>query len=114
MRRNAEIDNTHQCFLLFRRETFLSGLAWLSDYISAMELEEEGGAPLPVVLVGNKSDVDSVRRGEYGEASRREYETWVEDNNVIGFWDVSARNDTNIDLAIHGLLQHILTNSDGP
>ena len=97
-----------------RRETFLSGLAWLSDYISAMELEEEGGEQLPVVLVGNKSDVDSVRRGECGEASRREYETWVEDNNVIGFWDVSARNDSNIDLAINGLLQHILTNSDGP
>ena len=90
----------------------MSGLAWLSDYISAMELEESG-AQMPVVLVGNKSDVDSVRRGEGGEASRREYETWVEDNNVIGFWDVSARNDTNIDMAINGLLQHILTNSDG-
>ena len=92
----------------------MSGLAWLSDYTSAMELEEGGGgAPMPVVLVGNKSDVDSVRRGEGGAASRREYETWVEDNNVIGFWDVSARNDTNIDMAINELLQHILTNCDG-
>ena len=98
---------------LCRRETFLSGLAWLSDYITAMELEEDGGAPMPVVLVGNKSDVDSVRRGESGEASRRDYETWVQDNNVIGFWDVSARNDTNIDMAINELLQHILTNCDG-
>ena len=91
----------------------MSGLAWLSDYISAMELEGGSGAALPVVLVGNKSDVDSVRRGEAGEASRREYETWVQDNNVIGFWDVSARNDTNINMAINGLLQHILTSNDG-
>ena len=44
--------------LLVRRETFLSGLAWLSDYISAMELEGGSGAALPVVLVGNKKDLE--------------------------------------------------------
>ena len=39
-----------------------------------------------VMLVGNKNDVDSVH------VSRKEYDTWVEDNHVLGFYDVSARN----------------------
>ena len=87
-----------------RRETFLSGAAWLSDYLTAMELGEE---PVkPVVLVGNKSDVENIN------IASKEYANWVEDNNILGFFEVSARNDSNIDLAINRLLQHVLTNSD--
>ena len=84
----------------FRRETFLSGLAWMSDYVSAMELGEE--ELLPVVMVGNKNDVED-------HVAKKEYNTWVEDNNVIGFYEVSARSNTNIDTAINTLLRHILT-----
>lgn len=88
-------------FDLARRETFLSGAAWLSDYINAMELGDE--AVKPVVLVGNKSDVENIN------IASREYSSWVEDNNILGFFEVSARNDSNVDLAINSLLHHILT-----
>jgi len=90
-------------FDLSRRETFLSGLAWLSDYIHSMELDEDN--VMPVMLVGNKNDVDSVH------VSRKEYDTWVEDNHVLGFYDVSARNNTNIDEAVNCLLSHILNSN---
>ena len=87
-----------------RRETFLSGAAWLTDYINAMELGEE---PVkPVILVGNKSDVENIN------IASREYSSWVEDNNILGFYEVSARNDSNVDLAINSLLQHILTREE--
>ena len=87
-----------------RRETFLSGAAWLTDYINAMELGDE---PVkPVILVGNKSDVENIN------IASREYTSWVEDNNILGFYEVSARNDSNVDLAINRLLQHILTSSE--
>ena len=87
-----------------RRETFLSGAAWLTDYINAMELGEE---PVkPVILVGNKSDVENIN------IASREYTSWVEDNNILGFYEVSARNDSNVDLAINRLLQHIITSED--
>ena len=89
--------------IFFRRETFLSGLAWLSDYVTSMELDSN--SMMPVVLVGNKSDVDTVH------VSRREYDTWVEDNHVIGFYDVSARNNTNIDDAVNSLLRHIINSN---
>ena len=93
-----------QSFTFPRRETFLSGAAWLSDYINAMELGEE---PVkPVILVGNKSDVENIN------IASREYTSWVEDNNILGFYEVSARNDSNVDLAINRLLQHIITSED--
>ena len=78
----------------------------MSDYVSAMELGDE--VPVPVVLVGNKSDVDLE---DAGHVSRREYDTWVEDNHVVRFYDVSARNNTNVDDAVNGLLHHILSSN---
>ena len=78
----------------------------MSDYVSAMELGDE--VPVPVVLVGNKSDVDLE---DGGHVSRREYDTWVEDNHVVRFYDVSARNNTNIDDAVNGLVHHILSSN---
>ena len=69
---------------------------------------ELGDEPVkPVILVGNKSDVENIN------IASREYSSWVEDNNILGFYEVSARNDSNVDLAINSLLQHILTSSDG-
>ena len=68
-------------------------------------MELDSNTMMPVVLMGNKSDVDTVH------VSRREYDTWVEDNHVIGFYDVSARNNTNIDDAVNSLIRHIITSN---
>ena len=38
-----------------------------------------------------------------------QYRTWAEDNNVLAFYSVSARSDSNVDMAIHTLLQHIVS-----
>ena len=46
-------------FDLARRETFLAAAAWLSDYVTAMELGEDEER-VPVVLVGSKADVENV------------------------------------------------------
>ena len=92
-------------FDLARRETFLSAAAWLSDYSTAMELvgEGEGGAGvLPIVLVGNKSDVENIT------AARLEFASWVEDNNMLAFYQVSARDNTNVDTAVKVLVDHVL------
>ena len=89
-------------FDLARRETFLSAAAWLADYVAAMELGEEAGGVLPVVLVGNKADVENVNVAD------QEYVTWVEDNKMLAFYQVSARDNTNVDAAVKVLIDHIL------
>ena len=38
-----------------------------------------------------------------------QYRTWAEDNNVLAFYSVSARSDSNVDMAVHTLLQHIVS-----
>ena len=92
-------------FDLSRRETFLSGAAWLEDYVTAMELEEdeETGA-LPVILLGNKADVDNVNAVDETES----YRQWVTENKVLAFYEVSARDNTNVDAAVKRLIDHIL------
>merc|ERR1719206_1543394 len=88
-------------FDLARRETFLSAAAWLSDYVAAMELGDDGEV-VPVVLVGSKADVESAK------VSEQEYVNWVEDNKMLGFFTVSVRDNTNVDKAVKVLVDHIL------
>ena len=63
---------------------------------------EGGGGVLPVVLVGNKSDVENIT------VARQEYASWVEDNNMLAFYQVSARDNTNVDTAVKVLVDHVL------
>ena len=89
-------------FDLARRETFLSAAAWLGDYVTTMELGGGEGGVLPVVLVGNKADVENI------SVASQEYVTWVEDNKMLAFYEVSARDDTNVDAAVKVLVDHVL------
>ena len=89
-------------FDLARRETFLSAAAWLTDYLTNMELVGDSETRLPVVLVGNKADVENIT------VASQEYNAWVDDNNIIAFYETSARDNTNVDIAVKVLVDHIL------
>ena len=86
---------------LARRQTFLSARAWLDDYLATFEdwTEEE---TLPVLLLGNKSDLQNVT------ANREEYNAFVEENNLLGFFEVSARDNTNISVSVRSLVDSVL------
>ena len=84
-----------------RRQTFLSARAWLDDYLATFEdwTEEE---TLPVLLLGNKADLQNVT------ANREEYNAFVEENNLLGFFEVSARDNTNISVSVRSLVDSVL------
>ena len=87
---------------LARRQTFLSARAWLDDYLATFEdwTEEER---LPVLLLGNKADLQNVT------ANREEYNAFVEENNLLGFFEVSARDNTNISVSVRSLVDSVLS-----
>ena len=81
--------------------TFLSAANWLEDYRAAMDLEP--ASPLPVILVGTKSDVENI------SVARADIRYWVRENSLLAFYEVSARDNTNVDIAVNNLLRHIVT-----
>lgn len=88
---------------LARRQTFLSARAWLEDYLDSTEpglLDDE--EPLPVLLVGNKSDLQNVA------VNREEYNSFVEEQNLLGFFELSARDNTNVSVAVRSLVDRVL------
>ena len=89
---------------LARRQTFLSARAWLDDYLATVEDWTEGET-LPVLLLGNKADLQNVT------VNREEYNTFVEENNLLGFFEVSARDNTNISVSVRSLVDSILASN---
>ena len=83
---------------LGRRQTFLAARAWVADYRAATGHGQEP----PILLLGNKSDLQNVT------VNREEYNSFVEEHNLLGFFEVSARDNTNVGVAVRSLVDGAL------
>ena len=92
---------------LARRQTFLTARAWIDDFLASSDIVDYWGEdqPAPILLVGNKSDLQNVT------VNREEYNSFVEDQNLLGFFEVSARENTNVSVAVRSLVDSVLTTS---
>ena len=88
---------------LARRQTFLAAQAWVADYLASSDLPDS--TPHPVLLVGNKADLQNITY------NREEYNTFVEEHNLLGFFEVSARENTNVSVAVRSLVDSVLGSS---
>ena len=89
---------------LARRQTFLTARAWIDDFLASSDIVDCWGEdqPAPILLVGNKSDLQNVT------VNREEYTSFVEDQNLLGFFEVSARENTNVSVAVRSLVDSVL------
>lgn len=99
---------------LFQRfRTSFKGV--LSDFISIFSQWKEeidskvllpNGMPLPIVLLGNKSDIEGI------SVDRAEIDRFVLEKGFVGFFETSAKTNTNIDKAARFLVEKILEHND--
>ena len=89
---------------LARRQTFLTARAWIDDFLTSSDVVDYWGEdhPAPILLVGNKSDLQNVT------VNREEYTSFVEEQNLLGFFEVSARENTNVSVAVRSLVDSVL------
>ena len=89
---------------LARRQTFLTARAWVEDFLASSDVVDNWGEdqPAPILLVGNKSDLQNVT------VNREEYNAFVEEQNLLGFFEVSARDNTNVSVAVRSLVDSVL------
>eukprot|EP00939_MAST-03C_sp_MAST-3C-sp1_P001684 g1684.t1 len=87
-----------------RPETFENAQKWKEEIDAKVKLPD--GSPLPVLLVGNKSDLGDRRR-----VSNDDMDAHVEDNGFIGWYETSAKEGTNIHDAARALVENILTHN---
>ena len=64
------------------------------------------GLPLPVVLLGNKIDLDDA------EVDKTQLDRLCEEKGFIGWFDTSAKLNINIDKAAKFLVEKILSHKD--
>lgn len=62
--------------------------------------------PLPVVLLGNKCDLDTA------EIDKAQLDRYVEEKGFVGWFDTSAKMNINIDKAARFLVDKILEHQD--
>uniref|UniRef100_A0A7S1GDC3 Ras-related protein Rab n=1 Tax=Bicosoecida sp. CB-2014 TaxID=1486930 RepID=A0A7S1GDC3_9STRA len=93
-------------FDLSRPETFASVTKWKHEIDSKVQLPN--GKPLPVLLVGNKCDIDSAA----ASVDKEQLDKFCEDNGFIGWFQTSALANINIEQAVRTLVRNILTHTD--
>ena len=64
------------------------------------------GDPLPVVLLGNKIDLDDA------DIDIAQLDRFCEEKNFVGWFDTSAKLNINIDKAAKFLVEKILEHKD--
>ena len=64
------------------------------------------GSPLPVVLLGNKCDLDEA------EIDKTQLDKFCEEKRFCGWFDTSAKLNVNIDKASRFLVEKILEHQD--
>lgn len=88
---------------LSRPETMESVPKWKGEIDSKVTLPN--GKPLPVLLVGNKSDLGT-------EVDEGALDTFVEQYGFVGWFATSAKQNTNIESAAVKLVTTVLSHSD--
>jgi small GTP-binding protein len=91
-------------FDLTRPETFQSVLKWKREIDSKVTLPN--GKPLPVLLVANKCDLpDSA-------VDKTSLDQFCKENGFIGWFETSAKSNTNIEESVKSLVGNILSHKD--
>ncbi|XP_076144742.1 ras-related protein Rab-38 [Alosa pseudoharengus] len=92
-------------FDMTRYSTFQAVLKWKGDLDSKVALCN--GRPVPAVLLANKCDQQL-----YGLCSKLpKLDTFSREQGFVGWYETSAKDNTNIDAAIMCLLENILASS---
>ncbi|TDG99565.1 hypothetical protein EPR50_G00195290 [Perca flavescens] len=91
-------------FDMTRLSTFQAVLKWKGDLDSKVALSN--GTPVPAVLLGNKCDQRSLC------PKLPKLENFSREYGFIGWYETSAKDNTNIDAAITCLVKSIMTAED--
>ncbi|XP_076024837.1 ras-related protein Rab-38 [Genypterus blacodes] len=89
-------------FDVTRASTFDAVLKWKDDLDSKVTLNH--GKPVPTVLLANKSDQVSLQQPKL--------DSFCRENGFVGWFETSAKENTNIEEAARCLVQHILANEE--
>jgi len=92
-------------FDVTRISTFEAVAKWKADIDAKVTYGAED-KPIPVVLLANKCDL--AKEGFVKTAN--EMDRYVKENNFIGWFETSAKDNINIDKAAKFLVGHILEN----
>ncbi|KPP65355.1 ras-related protein Rab-38-like, partial [Scleropages formosus] len=95
-------------FDVTRASTFEAVLKWKGDLDSKVMLSN--GRSVPTVLLANKAD--QSLHGLRCQLPR--LDAFCRDNGFVGWFETSAKEDTNIDAAIQCLVDNILVNAESP
>ncbi|XP_049597971.1 ras-related protein Rab-38 [Syngnathus scovelli] len=87
-----------------RASTFDAVLKWKDDLDSKVTLSH--GKPVPAVLLANKADQASCLQPRL--------DAFCRDNGFVGWFQTSAKENSNIEEAAHCLVEHILDNEESP
>jgi len=87
-----------------RPQTFETVAKWKKEIDSKVTLPN--GKPLPVMLLGNKCDIETA------EVDKESLDKFCEEHGFIGWYDTSAKLNLNIDNAARALVENILSHED--
>lgn len=87
-------------FDLTRPATYDAVLKWREDLNSKVVLANS--EPIPVILLANKCDLPDAN------VDKEKLDKFVKDNNLVGWFATSARENVNIDVAMKKLVATIL------
>lgn len=86
-------------FDLSRYETFLH----IEDWIKVLRSDELQTSNLPILLIGNKCDLQ-----DFIEVEQDEIDSVVERYNLAGYFPTSSKEMINIDESMNALIENIL------
>lgn len=100
------IIGAHGALLLFDITRYQS-FSNLKEWITLLRSTEED-YELPILLLGTKCDLAEVR-----EVFPEDIENFVADENLIGYYETSAKTGLNVEESLKHLVQHIFNHNRG-
>jgi GTPase SAR1 family protein len=91
-------------FDLSRPETFTNVIKWKREIDNKVTLPN--GKPLPVLLLGNKCDLEAA------VIDKERLDAFCKEHGFIGWFETSAKMNTNIEAAVRALVKNILSHPD--
>lgn len=87
-------------FDLSRPSTFDAVAKWREDLNSKVALAD--GTPIPAILLANKCDVAGVK------IDREKLDQYCKENEFLAWFETSAKENTNVDIAMMTLVEKVL------